>query len=220
MGLATLWGQDRLWALGGDVRMLETVRLPPPKVDMTSSLEQTLARRRSVRDFGGDPLSLEQLSQVLWAAQGSSDAAGHRTAPSAGALYPLEIYVLVNGVMGLDPGVYKYRVADHDLLRTGDGDLRAEAAEIALGQSWIAASPAIIVVAAVFARTTAKYGRRGERYVHMEAGHAAQNVYLQATALGLGVTVVGAFDDERLHRLVDMDAEEAPLSLLPLGTAS
>ncbi len=219
MGLATLWGHDRLWALSGDARMFGTVRLPPPKVGTTLSLEQALARRRSVRDFRKDPLTLEQLSQVLWAAQGSSDAAGHRTAPSAGALYPLELYALVGDVIGLEPGVYKFRAAEHDLVHTGDGDRRAEAAGIALGQSWIAASAAILVVAAVFARTTVKYGRRGERYVHMEAGHAAQNVYLQATALDLGVTVVGAFDDERLHALVGMDPDEAPLSLLPLGIA-
>lgn len=220
IALVVMWGQDKLWALGGDARVLETVSLPSATVGTSSSLEQALAQRRSLRDFAADPLSLDQLSQVLWGAQGLSDAAGYRTAPSAGALYPLEIYVLVGRVIGLDPGVYKYRAASHDLVRTGEGDLRAEAAEIALGQSWVAAAPAILVVAAVFARTTAKYGRRGERYVYMEAGHAAQNVYLQATALDLGVTVVGAFDDVRLHGLVGMERDESPLSLLPLGTTS
>ena len=202
------------------IRTLEFEVQDPLAVFEREVNEQALAQRRSLRDFGADPLSLEPLSQVLWGAQGLSDAAGYRTAPSAGALYPLEIYVLVGRVTGLDPGVYKYRAASHDLVRTGEGDLRAEAAEIALGQSWVAAAPAVLVVAAVFARTTAKYGRRGERYVYMEAGHAAQNVYLQATALDLGVTVVGAFDDVRLHGLVGMERDESPLSLLPLGTTS
>jgi SagB-type dehydrogenase family enzyme len=180
-------------------------------------LEQVLARRRSQRTFADEPLSLEELSQLLWAAQGRSHAAGYRTAPSAGALYPLEIYVLVGGVTGLEPGVYRFRGEGHDLVHIGDGDLRAKVAHIALSQSWIAACQAIIVVAAVFARTKGKYGRRGERYVHMEVGHAAQNLYLQATALNLGTTIVGAFQDDRLHALIGMSEDEAPLALLPVG---
>jgi len=125
--------------------------------------------------------------------------------------------VLVGDVTGLAQGVYKYQADTHKLLRSGGGDLRADAARAALGQSWIADSPAVIVIAAVFRRTTVKYGARGRRYVHMEAGHAAQNVYLQATALDLGTTVVGAFNDDRIHALANMTPDEAPLSLLPLG---
>jgi SagB-type dehydrogenase family enzyme len=197
--------------------MNENVTLPAPEAASGMPVEQILTRRRSVRAFDGDPLTLKQLSQLLWAAQGRSHAQGFRTAPSAGALYPLELYVLVGNVTGLAQGVYKYQADAHELLRSGGGDLRADAARAALGQSWIADSPAVIVIAAVFRRTTVKYGARGKRYVHMEAGHAAQNVYLQATALDLGTTVVGAFNDDRIHALANMTPDEAPLSLLPLG---
>jgi SagB-type dehydrogenase family enzyme len=200
--------------------MNEDVTLPAPDAVSSVSVEQGFARRRSVRAFDDAPITLKQLSQLLWAAQGISHPDGFRTAPSAGALSPLELYVLAGDVTGLAQGVYKYQAAAHKLIRTGSGDLRADAARAALGQSWIADSRAIMVIAAVFRRTTAKYGKRGERYVHMEAGHAAQNVYLQATALDLGTTVIGAFDDERLHALVRMAMDEAPLSLLPLGRLS
>ena len=195
----------------------ESAILPDPDAASGVSVEQALARRRSIRAFDDAPLTLTQLSQLLWAAQGANDTKGFRTAPSAGALYPLELYVLAGDVTGLAQGVYKFQPDARALIRTGGGDLRAEAARAALRQSWIGDSPAIMVIAAAFRRTTAKYGQRGERYVHMEAGHAAQSVYLQATALDLGTTVVGAFDDERIHALVNMETDEAPLSLLPLG---
>jgi SagB-type dehydrogenase family enzyme len=197
--------------------MNEIVTLPVPGAASRAPLEQVLARRRSVRAFDDAPLTLEHLSRLLWAAQGRSDADGHRTAPSAGALYPLELYLLAGNVTGLAQGVYKYQADANKLIRTSSGDLRADAARAAWDKSWIADGRAIIIIAAVFRRTAAKYGARADRYVHMEAGHAAQNVYLQATALGLGTTVVGAFDDERVHALVGMRTDETPLSLLPLG---
>jgi SagB-type dehydrogenase family enzyme len=191
--------------------------LPPPGTTSGLSVEQALARRRSARAYDSTPVTLPELSQLLWAAQGENRRKGFRTVPSAGALYPLELYAVSGEVTGLAPGVYKYRADGHTLGRIAEGDPRADIARAALGQSWIAKSRAILVVAAVFRRTMAKYGERGLRYVHMEAGHAAQNVYLQATALGLGTTVVGAFDDERLHALLGMTEGEAPLSLLPFG---
>jgi len=197
--------------------MSEKVTLPAPGAASDKPVEQVLARRRSIRAFDDAPLTIGHLSQLLWAAQGRSHRDGFRMAPSAGALYPLELYVLAGDVTGLAEGVYKYQANAHVLSLTGDGDLRGDAAHAALGQSWIADSKAIIVIAAVFRRTMAKYGKRGVRYVHMEAGHAAQNVYLQATSLDLGTTIVGAFDDDRVHALVNMKGEETPLSLLPLG---
>ena len=215
--LAACWHGGAARAEGGRSPSTKNSKLPLPGMTSGLSVEQTLARRRSVRAFDVAPLTLGQLSQLLWAAQGTSHPQGFRTAPSAGALYPLELYVVSGDVTGLAQGVYKYRAAGHNLVRTGDGDLRVATARAALKQSWIANSRAIMVLAAVFRRTMAKYGERGERYVHMEAGHAAQNVYLQATALGLGTTVVGAFDDERIHALLGMTKQEAPLSLLPLG---
>jgi SagB-type dehydrogenase family enzyme len=215
--LATYWHGGATRAEGGRSPSTENFTLPLPGTTSGLSVEQTLARRRSVRAFDAAPLTLGQLSQLLWAAQGTSHPKGFRTAPSAGALYPLELYVVSGDVRGLAQGVYKYQAVGHKLVRTGDGDLRVDTARAALRQSWIANSRAIMVVAAVFRRTMAKYGERGERYVHMEAGHAAQNVYLQATALGLGTTVVGAFDDDQLRALLGMTKQEAPLSLLPLG---
>ena len=191
--------------------------LPAPAEASGVTVEEAIARRRSVRSFADAPLTLKQLSQLLWAAQGISHTEGYRTAPSAGALYPLELYVLVGDVAGLAQGVYKYQPEAHQLSRTGRGDPRADAARAAFGQAWIADNRAIMVLAAVFRRTRIKYHGRSERYVHMEAGHAAQNVYLQATALDLGTTVVGAFDDDRIHAIVGMEPDEAPLALLPLG---
>lgn len=205
------------WAQSGKNLMDGNLELPGPAEASGVPVERALARRRSVRAFADASLTLGQLSQLLWAAQGVSEAEGNRTAPSAGALYPLELYMLVGDVTGLAKGVYKYRTEAHKLTRTGGGDLRAEAARAALGQAWIVDSRAVMVIAAVFGRTRAKYGERSERYVHMEAGHAAQNVYLQATALDLGTTVVGAFDDDRIHALVGMEHDEAPVALLPLG---
>ena len=204
----------------GENTVNETVTLPAPGTASSLTIEQTLARRRSIRSFANVPLTLEQLSQLLWAAQGVSHSLGFRTTPSAGALYPLEIYLLAGTVTGLAQGVYKYRADGHNLVQTGGGDLRADTASAAFGQSWIAEGAAIMVIAAVFRRTEIKYGARAERYVHMEAGHAAQNVYLEAVAQGLGTTVVGAFDDDRIHTLIGMEKDEAPLSLLPIGQPS
>ena len=181
------------------------------------STEQALARRRSIRTFGKMPLSLEEMSQLLWAAQGQSHPAGFRTAPSAGAIYPLKLHIWVGEVRGLASGIYRYRPGSHELVRTADRDIGGDVARAAFRQYWIAESQAIMALSAVVARTKAKYGGRAERYVFMEAGHAAQNVYLQATALSLGTTIVGAFDDDRIHALFNMESDEAPLSLLPLG---
>jgi SagB-type dehydrogenase family enzyme len=215
--LASSWLGDAARAEGSGRSSAQHVTLPPPGTASGLTVEQALARRRSVRAFDAAPLTLGQLSQLLWAAQGVTHPRGFRTAPSAGALYPLELYLVAGDVTGLAPGVYKYRADGHQLSRTGDGDLRIDIARAALGQSWIAESRAILVVAAVSRLTMAKYGERGLRYVHMEAGHAAQNVTLQATALELGTTVVGAFHDERLHALLGMTKRETPLSILPLG---
>lgn len=215
--LAVFQRSGSIWAQIGSSPMNKQVKLPAPNMDSGVSTEQVLAQRRSVRTFGKAPLSLEQVSQLLWAAQGQSHPAGYRTAPSAGALYPLELHILVGDVRGLAPGCYRYRPESHGLVRTAGRDIRDDVARAAFQQYWIAESQAIMALSAVVDRTKAKYGTRAERYVHMEAGHAAQNVYLQAAALRLGTTIVGAFDDERIHALFKMNSVEAPLSLLPLG---
>lgn len=195
----------------------DKVVLPEPSYDGPMAVEKALSSRRSVREFAHGPLTLAEVSQLLWAVQGMSDPAGLRTAPSAGALYPLEVYLVAGGVASLDSGIYKYDPRRHGLRLTTAGDRRAELAAAALAQDWIGDAAAVLVIAAVFARTSAKYGARAKRYVHMEVGHGAQNVYLQAAALGLGTTIVGAFWDARVKAVVGMAPDEEPLGLLPVG---
>ena len=197
---------------------MSIITLPPPRAEGHLSLEAALARRRSVRDFAAQPLTREQLGQILWSAQGIT---GHRwpmrTTPSAGGLYPLEVFVVAGRVEGLEAGIYRYRSAGHGLVHIKGGDHRRALARAALGQGWIAQAPVTVVIAGVVARTAAKYGQRAERYMHMEAGHAAQNVYLQAQGDGLGTTAVGAFQDSAVQALVGLGAGEAPLYILPVG---
>ncbi len=195
----------------------QEVSLPEPRATGPVSVEETIRKRRSVRELRGDPLDLPQVSQLLWAAQGVTDRRGFRTAPSAGALHPLEIYLVAGAVEGLAPGTYRYVPGRHVLHPVRSGDHRDDLTGAALGQPWIGDAPAVVVVAAVFHRTTVKYGERGRRYVHMEVGHVAQNVYLQARALGLGTTMVGAFHDDEVARVVGMESGESPLGILPVG---
>ncbi len=173
--------------------------------------------RRSVREFATEALELWQISQLAWAAQGITGPDLHRTAPSAGALYPLELYVAVGNVNGLPPGLYRYDLKGHELDLWVQGDKRRELFEAALGQSSILQAAAVFAVSALYKRTTAKYGDRGIRYVHMEAGHAAQNLLLQAAALGLGSVLVGAFSDERVRQVLMLNQTETPLYLIPVG---
>ena len=194
-----------------------TIRLPDPLRGGGPSLEEALLRRRSVREYSDEPLRLLELSQLLWAAQGITDPRGLRTAPSAGGTYPLEIYVAVGAVEGLSAGVYKYRPAGHSLAKVREGDARAELAGAALGQRWVKEAAIDIIIAADYGRTTARYGDRGIRYVHMEAGHAAQNILLQAAALGLGAVPVGAFDDDGVGRALGSPPNERPLYIIPIG---
>jgi len=193
------------------------VKLPKPRYNSDVSLEQTLLQRRSVRDYTNEPLYLQQVSQLLWAAQGITDLRGLRTAPSAGALYPLEVYVVVGNVQSLSPGVYRYEPDGHQLVKTIDGDKRASLAVAALGQDCVKEGAINIVFTAVYERTTQKYGERGIRYVHMEAGHAAQNVYLQAVALNLGTVVIGAFHNDQVMEILSLPQQEQPLYIMPVG---
>jgi SagB-type dehydrogenase family enzyme len=195
----------------------EKIKLPATKYDSKTSVEKALLERRSIRDFTNEPLTLPEISQILWAAQGITASGGFRTAPSAGALYPLELYVAAGNVSNLQSGIYKYIPQSHELLRIVKGDRRTELCKAALGQSAIKDAPAIIVLSAVYERTTGKYGERGIRYVHIEIGHAAQNVYLQAVSLNLGTVVIGAFDDDRVKKVMNMEDKERPLYLMPVG---
>jgi len=182
------------------------------------SLTQALRERRSVRSYGPGSLSLQEIAQLLWAAQGISDPGqGFRTAPSAGATFPLEVDLLVTGIPELPDGVYRYRPREHRLELRVPGDRRGPLQDAALGQSSIGNAPVVMVISGVTPRTARRYGARAERYVHMEAGHAAQNVYLQGTALGIGTVVIGAFRDDRVAAALNLDRSEEPLYILPLG---
>lgn len=192
-------------------------RLPQQGDAERACLRQILLARRTMRSFSPGSLSLPQVAELLWAAQGVSSPEGYRTAPSAGALYPLELHLVAGNVQGLPAGSYRYDPAGQTLKATIPGDLRRAVAESALNQLWIARAPAILVISAVESRTTAKYGRRGVRYVHMEVGHASQNVLLQAVDLGLAGAVVGAFDDDRLKLLLRLTGGERPVVILPVG---
>lgn len=196
----------------------DIIQLPKPNYKSNISIEEALLKRRSVRDYGNEPLSLSEVSQILWAAQGITDKTyGLRTSPSAGALYPLEFYLAAANVKDLAAGLYKYNPHNHNLKKISEGDKRIEISNASLRQESIEISSALVIVTAIYERTSVKYGSRAERYVHMEVGHAGQNIYLQAVSLGLGTVIIGAFDDEALKKVLDLPANEFPLAVYPLG---
>ncbi len=203
-------------APAADARSETRIELPRPQTTGTVSVEEALQSRRSVREFARQALTLDELSQLLWAAQGISQGR-FRTTPSAGALYPLEVAVAVRNVEGLEAGVYRYDPATHDLTVVRSGNVLRSLARAAIGQAWVEGGAIALVFAAVYDRTTTKYGERGSRYVHMEAGHAAQNVYLQAEAMGLGTVVVGAFRGGAVKDLLQLESDEEPLTIMPVG---
>jgi len=217
-------------ASGADI-----VPLPAPQQDGRVAVEKAISLRRSVREYAEAGLSLAEISQVLWAAQGFTQErkdpprmwnpkydwqGGLRTAPSAGALYPMEVYVLAGRVEGLDKGVYKYIPKTHSLKRTMSGDMRSALSEVALKQAAIEKSAAVLVLAGVYERTSNKYGDRAERYVHIETGSIAENISLQCVALGLGTVLMGAFQDDGVKKVLGLPEDERPLLIMPLGRAA
>ena len=186
--------------------------LPPPMSSSEVSLEEALSGRRSVREYDDQPLATAELGQLLWAAQGITSERGFRTAPSAGALYPLEVYLVTA------EGVLHYEPMHHQLSPVKQGDVRPALYEAALKQEPVLRAPAVFALAAVYARTAQKYGQeRSPRYVHLEAGHAAQNLLLQATAMGLGAVPIGAFHDQEVQKALGVPADHQPLYLIPVG---
>ena len=191
------------------------MELPKPKTNGDVSVEEAIARRRSVRAFSAKKLDAAQLSQLAWAAQGITDQqSGHRAAPSAGALYPLEIYFLT------PDGTFRYVPDGHALEPVNSRDLRESLSKAALHQEFVKTAPLDIVIAAIYGRVTGKYGRRGLRYVEIEAGHAAENVMLQAVAMGLDTVAVGAFDDGAVKSALGLPHDEEPLYIIPVGCPS
>jgi len=197
----------------------EILPLPEPQY-RGLALEQALAGRRTVREFSARPLELTALSQLLWAAQGITSDRGFRTAPSAGALYPLELDVIVGHVGGLEPGVYRYLPQGHRLRRQGTGDRRREVAETAWGQLWMSQAPVLFIIRGVYKRTSTKYGERASLYVPLEAGAVTQNLLLQAVSMGLSAATVGAFPPQQLGRLLGGEKREEPLVIIPVGHAA
>ncbi len=193
------------------------ITLPEPNYESEISIEEAILKRRSIRSYNDQPLSLQDVSQLLWAAQGITDPGGLRAAPSAGATYPLEIYIVVSDVEGIDEGIYRYKPHQHEIVKVLDGQHREDLASAALNQRFIAEAPINIVITAIYERTTNRYGDRGIRYVHMEAGHAAQNIYLQTVSLNMGTVVVGAFHDDRVADILALPDGETPLYIMPVG---
>jgi len=196
------------------------IYLPPPSQKGSMSLEEAIDRRRSTRDFSPQAVSQSQLSQILWSAQGTTETRRqHRAVPSAGATYPLEIFVVcgANSLEGMEEGIYHYDIKTHSLTLHHKGDVRSEMAAAALEQEFIYKAPLDIVICAVYERTLRRYGNRGKRYAHMEAGHAGQNINLQATVLGLGTVVVGAFNDKLVREALRLDEQYRPLYIMPVG---
>jgi SagB-type dehydrogenase family enzyme len=195
------------------------INLPAPALQGSVAVEKALKNRRTIRRFANKPLSQGQLSQLLWAAYGVTDARGLRSAPSAGALYPLDIYAVVGErqVSGIESGVYHYLPEKQALEPGRAGDLRQALARASIYQNWMAEAPVMIVITGEYRRCQVKYGQRGIMYTHMESGHASQNIFLQAEALGLGAGIVGAFENAEITRVLGLPPAHDPLLIMPVG---
>ena len=198
---------------------MERIPLSKPLFESNVSVERAILNRRSVRDFTNIPISLDELSHLLWYSAGITDKRhGFRAAPSAGATYPIEIYPVINNVEALSPGVYHYLVITHELQLLHEGDFGGKVVESALGQKFLAQANVVFLLSAVLHRTQQRYGERGQRYILMEAGHIAQNIYLVASALGLGACSVGAFYYRDINQLLGLDGvKETTLYLIAVG---
>jgi len=199
----------------------KTIKLPKPEYQGIP-LEEAIEERRSVRNYSKNSITMFQLSQLLFSAQGKTGkiyGKPLRTAPSAGALYPFEIYVIANNMESLDQGIYHYGILNHTLELVQYGDFRKEITSAGLKQEMLGDSDVVFVLSAIFDRTRHKYGERGFRYVYIEAGHISQNIYLQAVSLGLGSVSVGAFLDDKVNQLIGVDGQkEAVIYLHAVGT--
>ncbi len=198
------------------------VDLPPPALPQRFSLWEAMRTRRSVREFGGNPVSPDQLAGLLWSAQGITarvQGYGLRPAPSAGALYPLELYIAAHNVSSIAPGLYHYAVEAHQLEQLAQGDFRLKVARAALDQEVAYDANAVFIWTAIFERSTWKYKQRAYRYVYLDAGHSAQNVALAAVALGLGSCQIAAIYDDEANELLGVDGiSESTIYMTAVGT--
>lgn len=193
------------------------VKLPGPDVSDGMSLNEALVKRRSERNISNESITLMEISNLLWAANGITGPGMRKTVPSAGALYPLRYYLAAGAVEGLKAGMYKHLPGLHELENVFEGDVRKGLSVAAHDQEFITFAPASILITALYVQTTARYGGRGIRYVDMEVGHAGQNVYLMATVLGLGTVAVAAFDDDAVSEVMKLSEGETPLYIMPTG---
>jgi len=205
--------EDRGLEALADVEEGGQVAFPPARTDGPMSVEAAIARRRSIRDYLHTPISLEAIGQLLWSAGGITAQGWFRAAPSAGACFPLEIY------LACEQGLFHYLPQGHAVVKVRGEDLRQGLCEAAHGQQFVADAAISVIFAAVYERTTGRYGERGIRYVHTDVGHAAENVHLQAEALGLGSCPVGAFDDAAVAKVLGLPGEEKPVYIVPVGVA-
>jgi len=194
-----------------------SIKLPEPNLKGMMSLEEAIMKRRSIRDLKDESITLEELSQILWAAQGITSKDGKRTVPSAGMTYPLEVYILVRRVNGMNPGIYHYNPSYHDLNSIKVGNYSDELKQAAFNHVSISEGGITIAITADFSRTTSSFGERGERYVYLEAGHCAQNIYLQVTALNMGSVVVGSFNDQEVQKALSLPENHKPIYIIPIG---
>ncbi|MCK4852757.1 MAG: SagB/ThcOx family dehydrogenase [Bacteroidales bacterium] len=202
------------------------VKLPPPRTRGDLSLEETLINRRSRRYFQTSPLTPSEISQILWAAYGLKEPArgkrfsgkANRNCPSAGALFPLEIYLTVGDIVDIPSGFYQFIPDEHALKLIHDKDLREDLCKAAQQREMVRDAPASLIYIAIESRVIARYGERGvQRYIPMDIGHSAQNVYLQVEALGLGTCAIGAFNDETVKQVLDLPEEQIPMYIMPVG---
>lgn len=196
----------------------KVIKLPTPSFKSSISIEEALLYRRSKRFYKDLPLTTQELSQILWASQGISDPDyKFRTCPSAGALYPLEVYISILKVEGIESGIYKYISEKHEIIQLYKNHKRDELYEASLKQEWIKWAPVVLIICASFYKTKARYGERGIRYIYIETGHCAQNIYLQCVSLSLGTVAVGAFDDDEISKILNLPKFEFPTYLMPIG---
>ncbi len=194
----------------------EQIILPNPKKTWNLTVEEALQQRRSIRSFQDSYLTMDELGQILWAAQGITDDNYKRTAPSAWATYPLEIYVAVNNVEDIHQWVYYYDNKNHELKRIVKGNVSDELTSAALGQSFVGDAAVNFIIAGKYERTTLRYSDRWKQYVHMEVGHVGQNIYLQCEALDLWTVAIGAFNDEEVRQILDVWKEKTPFYIMPV----
>jgi SagB-type dehydrogenase family enzyme len=193
------------------------IHLPEPEQDSGISVMEAIRQRRSVRYFSEESISLPELAGILFAAQGITSETGYRAAPSAGATYPLSILIVAENVDSLEPGIYRFDPEENTLTTMQTGYFQSNLARAALGQQCISSAPVTIAITANYRSTTSVYGNRGVMYVHMEAGHVSQNIYLQCTALGLGTVAIGAFTNGAVAEVLSLEENETPLYIMPVG---